>query len=426
MKLIGRSGPVRGAIAAPSSKSYTIRALLLASATEGTTTVLDPLDSDDTRYTLDAIRKIGFEVSGSFRDGIQVGERTSMSAGEVDLYVGNSGAAIRFLTGYLAFTPGRFLLRGDARLHERPIGALVDALQLLGTEVEYAGAEGYPPIVIRGRRMRGGGEVTVDGSLSSQFVSALMLGAASVRGGLQIRVDQLSSAPYVRITADILRAFGATVEQDTRHVRVVAPAALRRDSYVVEGDYSSASYWFAAAAVTGGSVTVSRLRGDSEQGDRQFLGVLEQLGCSVRVENEQVTVSADAPMTGGRFDMNAMPDVVPTLAAIAPAARAPIEITNVGTLRLKESDRLAALAEELARLGGIVEERESSIRISPGWRHADRMTVDPHGDHRIAMSFAIAGLERGNVAIENEQVVAKSYPRFWKTLEEVATLKQDD
>ncbi|HVR44210.1 MAG TPA: 3-phosphoshikimate 1-carboxyvinyltransferase [Thermoanaerobaculia bacterium] len=419
MKTIPRASNLDAAVEAPPSKSLSVRALLLAAMAEGETTVLNPLDADDTRYAVDALRKIGFAVEGSFRDGLRIGPRVTMSANEVELFVGNAGTAMRFLTGWLAFVPGRFILRGDARMHERPIGELVDSLRMLETEVEYLEREGFPPIVLRGRRMRGGIEVEIEGDRSSQFVSSLMMAGATLPDGIAIRVTSLSSRPYVDLTAGILREFGATVQEDEPDLFRVRGPLLRRDPYPVEGDWSSASYWVAAPLAAGGSVTIRGLRLDSDQGDRRILEIVEAMGASIERAADRITVRRTGPLRGGTFDCNATPDLVPTLAAIAPLAGTPVELTRIGTLRIKESDRIAVLARELRKLGARVDEQHDSLRIHPGWE-AGPATIDPEGDHRIAMAFAVAGLARGGVSIDHEQVVGKSYPRFWKILDEVA------
>src|ERR1043165_6327037 len=256
VKAIPKAGALHATVTAPPSKSYSVRALLLGALAEGTTLVTNCLDADDTRYALEALRTIGFAVRGNFKEGVEIGERVSMSANDVELFVGNAGTAMRFLTGILAFVPGRFILDGEQRMRERPIGDLVEVLQRIGAEVEYAGREGYPPLRIRGKKMRGGFDVEVAADTSSQFASALMLGGATLPAGITLHLRTLASAPYIDITADILRAFGADVERSGNTVRVSA-ARLAREQYRVEGDYSSASYWFAAAAATGGTMRVS-------------------------------------------------------------------------------------------------------------------------------------------------------------------------
>ena len=420
MKVIPKIGAANATVVAPPSKSYSVRALLLGAMSAGPTTITNCLDADDTRYALEALRAIGFDVAGSFKDGVRIGDRKSMSANEVPIFVGNAGTAMRFLTGWLAFTPGRFLLDGEKRMRERPIGDLVDVLMQIGAEVEYVEREGYPPLRLRGRKMRGGYEVTIAANTSSQFASALMLGGATLPDGITLHLSSIASAPYIDITADILKSFGATVERSGKTVRVRA-AKLQRDEYRVEGDYSSASYWFAAAAATSGTMHVRGLAHPSAQGDARFLDILVAMGCDVIVDGSDViTVAGAEKLRGGTFDCNATPDIVPTLAAIAPMASAPVEIVNVANLRVKESDRLATVSEELKRLGARVEEREDALRIEPGWT-GDPAVIDTHNDHRIAMAFAIAGLARGNVTIADEQVVSKSYPRFWRTLDEVVT-----
>ncbi len=422
MKTIPKVGRINATVTAPPSKSYSVRALLLGAMAGGTTTIRNCLDADDTRYALEAVRTIGFDVRGSLKEGVRIGERKSMSANEVPIFIGNAGTAMRFLTGWLGFTPGRFLLQGEKRMHERPIGDLVDVLLGIGVEVEYAEREGYPPLRIRGKKMRGGFDVEISAETSSQFVSALMLGGATLPDGITLHVTALGSAPYIDITTDILAAFGAHVQRRDNVIEVRA-ARLQRDDYAVEGDYSSASYWFAAAAATGGTMHVRGLNNPTAQGDARFLDILAAMGCDVMV-NDLITVRGPETLRGGTFDCNATPDLVPTLAAIAPLADAPVEIVNVANLRVKESDRLATLAQELGRVGARVEERADGLRIEPGWGSGAAL-VETHNDHRIAMAFAVAGLARGEVTIANEQVVSKSYPRFWRTLDEVVASSQN-
>ncbi|HEX9458336.1 MAG TPA: 3-phosphoshikimate 1-carboxyvinyltransferase [Thermoanaerobaculia bacterium] len=420
MKSIPKHDHLNAAVTAPPSKSYSVRALLLGAMSEGTTTITNCLDADDTRYALEALRTIGFRIDGTFKTGVAIGPRVGMSANEVPVFIGNAGTAMRFLTGWLAFTPGRFILQGEARMHERPIGDLVEVLLSIGAEVEYVDREGYPPLRIRGKKMRGGFDVAIAADTSSQFASSLMMAGATLPDGITLRLTSLASASYLDITASILTAFGADVQRRGNIVHVSA-ATLRRDEYHVEGDYSSASYWFAAAAATRGTIRVRGLVHPSAQGDAAFLDILAAMGCTVNIADE-ITVTGTEELRGGRFDCNSSPDLVPTLAAIAPLASSPVEIVNVANLRVKESDRLATVTSELRRLGATVEERPDSLLIQPGWSSdpaSDPATIETHNDHRIAMAFAIAGLARGNVTIADEQVVSKSYPRFWKTLDEL-------
>ena len=419
MKSIPKIERAGATVTAPPSKSYSVRALLLAAMAEGTTTVTNCLDADDTRYALEALRTIGYDVAGAIGREIYIGQRKSMSANEVPIFIGNAGTAMRFFTGWLAFTPGRYLLQGEERMHERPIGDLVEVLLSIGAEVEYVENEGYPPLRIRGKKMRGGSTVTISAETSSQFVSALMLGGATLPDGITLRIARMASGPYIDITADILETFGARVERDGDTIRVRA-SRLQKNEYRVEGDYSSASYWFAAAAATGGEMRVRGLAVPTAQGDSGFLDILAAMGCEVIVSGEEIIVRGPQTLRGGTFDCNATPDIVPTLAAIAPLAGGPVEIVNVANLRVKESDRLATVTSELRRLGATVDERPDSLRIEPGWSD-EAVTIETHNDHRIAMAFAIAGLRRGNVTIGKDQVVSKSYPRFWRTLDEVVT-----
>lgn len=415
MREIGKVGKVEASVTAPASKSLTNRALLLAMISQGETSIVAPLDSDDSRFMLECVRRLGFEVEGSLRSSVTIGARVRMYSEAIELFVGNAGTAMRFLTGFLPFVPGRYVLRGDQRMHERPIGHLVEALDGVGAEIEYLESEGYPPISIRGRMMRGGMTVPVEGSLSSQFISALMMGGAALGSGITIKMQNPVSLPYVLLTAGILRDFGVDVSLDGDRI-VVRPGSLALAEYRVEGDYSSASYWFALAAATGGVVEVKNLRSQSAQGDRRFLDLLQEMGTGVELREDSVVVRG-AGLSGGTFDMNDIPDIVPTLAAIAPLASSPVEIVNVANLRVKESDRISVLSTELRKLGVRVDERPDGLRIEPGWND-EPATIDPHDDHRIAMAFAVAGAARGNIAIDNERVVGKSYPRFWREFEQ--------
>ena len=419
MKAIPKSGPLDATVTVPPSKSYSVRALLLAAMSSGTTTITNCLDADDTRYALEALKSLGFDVSGSFQRELYIGERKSMSANEVPIFVGNAGTAMRFFTGWLAFTPGRFLLHGESRMHQRPIADLVDVLRTLDAEVEYVEGEGFPPLRIRGKKMRGGFNVSISAETSSQFVSALMLGGATLPDGVTLRIARLASGPYIDITADILTTFGASVTREGDIVRVRA-GRLTLNEYRVEGDWSSASYWFAAAAATGGTMRVRGLTVPTAQGDSGFIDILAAMGCDIDVSSDEIVVRGPQQLRGGTFDCNSTPDIVPTLAAIAPLADSPVEIVNVANLRVKESDRLATVTSELRALGATVDERPDSLLIQPGWT-GDPAVVETHNDHRIAMAFAIAGMARGNVTIGKEQVVSKSYPRFWRTLEEVVS-----
>jgi len=416
MKEIPKSGPLNATVTVPPSKSYSVRALLLAAMSSGRTAVSNCLDADDTRYALEALKSLGYDIAGSFQQELFIGPRITMSANEVPIFIGNAGTAMRFFTGWLAVTPGRFLLQGEARMHQRPIGDLVEVLRQLDAEVEYVENEGFPPLRIRGKKMRGGFDVTISAGTSSQFVSALMLGGATLPDGITLRIRNLASGPYIDITADILETFGAHVTREDDVVRVRA-GQLARSEYRVEGDWSSASYWFAAAAATRGTMRVRGLAVPTAQGDAGFVDILAAMGCVVEVSPEEIVVRGPQQLRGGTFDCNATPDIVPTLAAIAPLADAPVEIVNVANLRVKESDRLATVTSELRRLGATVDERPDSLLIQPGWTDAPAV-IETHNDHRIAMAFAIAGLARGNVTIGKEQVVTKSYPRFWRTLEE--------
>ena len=411
----------RGRVRVPPSKSITHRYLNLALLGRRPLIVERPLLAEDTRLFLAALARCGWTV-GERPEEIEL--MPPDDAGPhppVEIFCGNAGTMLRFLIAALAALPGRWLLDGVARLRERPVGPLVDALRRLGAEVRYLGAPGHVPLEIAGATLAGG--VTgLDAGESSQFLSALLMAGLAAPRPLTVEVTALTSAPYVEVTLAAARRCGGRIEMlpaagGTLRYRVIPgllpPARLR-----VEGDASAACYPAAAAALTGGSVLLEGLAADSPQGDRRFLELLARMGAEVAWSGDEVAVHGGPPLQAIEADLSAMPDQVPTLAALAPFARGTTRIRNVAHLRLKESDRLSAMASELRRLGAEVEEGTDRLDITGTWWQTpppgERVAVDTHGDHRIAMSLALVGLRRPGVLIESPQVVAKSYPAFWQ------------
>jgi 3-phosphoshikimate 1-carboxyvinyltransferase len=413
----------RGRVRVPPSKSITHRYLNLALLARRPLIVERPLLAEDTRLFLAALARCGWTVEERPEEEIGLappGGGVSGPHPPVEIFCGNAGTMLRFLIASLAALPGRWLLDGVARLRERPVGPLVEALRRLGAEVRYLGGPGRVPLEIAGATL-GGGVTGLDAGESSQFLSALLMAGLAAPRPLIVEVTALTSAPYVAVTLAAARRCGGRIETlpgegGTLRYRVVPgllpPARLR-----VEGDASAACYPAAAAALTGGSVLLEGLTADSPQGDRHFLELLASMGAEVAWSGDEVTVSG-GPLQAVEADLSAMPDQVPTLAALAPFARGTTRIRNVAHLRLKESDRLSAMASELRRLGAEVEEGTDRLDIAGTWWQAppphDRVAVDAHGDHRIAMSLALVGLRRPGVLVESPQVVAKSYPAFWQ------------
>lgn len=406
---------VSGRLRPPSSKSVTHRLALLAFSARRETAIERPLDAVDTRLLAAALRALGARLSW---DGARlVVAPGRLPPGEPRVHCGNAGTVLRLLTGTLAATPGRCRLDGSARLRQRPIAPLVEALRALGATIAYAGEPDRAPLVIEGRPLSG--RTRLDAGASSQFLSALLLAGVAAAEPIEIEVEQLVSAPYVEVTRRCVEICGGRIEASGRFYRVEPgldpPARLE-----VEADYSAAAYPAVAAVVSGGEVCLEGLPSDSPQGDAAFFDLLAAMGAEVGRRGDEVAVGAGEDLVAVEADLGEMPDQVPTLAALAPFARGTTVIYGVPHLRFKESDRLAAMARELGRLGAVVEERDDGLRIEGSWAEAEPpsapVVVDPHDDHRIAMSLALVGLRRRGVSIAEPEVVEKSYPAFWRDL----------
>ncbi|HEX4132148.1 MAG TPA: 3-phosphoshikimate 1-carboxyvinyltransferase [Pirellulales bacterium] len=414
---IETSGPLDGSIRPPGSKSITNRALICAAAAEGPSRLTGALASDDTRVIVEALRSIGIDVhafdGGSTLEVDGCGGYVPMSDGE--LFVGNSGTTVRFLTALLAaIGRGRYRLHGTPRMHERPIADLLTTLTELGGNVGSESSTGCPPVVVERSRLRGGA-ASVRGDVSSQFLSGLLMALPYAVHPTTLHVaGPLVSQPYVRMTLAVMRAFGieATAADDLSQFEIPHGRYCGID-YGIEPDASAASYFFAAAAITGGRVKVEDLSRGSLQGDVAFVDVLEQMGCTVIDDPHSIAVTA-GKLRGITVDMNAISDTVQTLAAVALFADGPTEITGVAHIRHKETDRIAALATELRKLGATVDERTDGLRITPGALHG--ATIDTYDDHRMAMSLALAGLRVPGVVIRDPGCTAKTYPGFFADL----------
>ena len=409
--------PVDATVAVPGSKSVTNRALLVAALADGPSVVRNPLFSDDPYWLLDALVRLGFDVSadqGAGEVGIK-GLGGRIPNRDLDLYVGNAGTVARFLPPALALGEGPYTVDGVPRMRERPIKDLVEAMRRLGADVGYAAGEGRFPVVVRGGGFRGG-ETPVRGAGSSQFVSGLLMAAPYAEKPVTLKVEGRERWPYVGITAEVMRAFGVevAVSDGFRRLRV-EPGVYRAGDFEVEPDASAASYFFAAAAVGGGRVRVPGLGTGSAQGDLRFVEVLAEMGCDVRLDKDFVEVRGPERLRGVEVDMNPFSDTMMTLAAIAPFAAGPTIITGVEHTRAQETDRVSAVAAELARLGITVRERRDGLRIEPG--PVRPATVETYGDHRMAMAFAVTGLAAPGVVIGDPGCVTKTFPGYFRALE---------
>ncbi len=409
--------PVDRTVALPGSKSLTNRALLVAALAHGRSELDGVLLAEDTELMADALAALGVPilVHRKTRRAIVDGCGGHWPGTDAVIECGNAGTVIRFLTAACSTGQGSYVLDGSPRMRERPIGALVDALRDLGAQIGYADRDGFAPLNVRARGLRGG-SITFDRPVSSQYLSALLMAAPLAADDVMIAVEgELPSDPYVRMTLAVMEAFGVSaIEEGMRRFIIPAPQMYSASTYKIEPDASAASYFFAAAAITGGRVTVEGLGSTSVQGDVGFVKVLEQMGCRVEIGEKQISVHGPkaGSLHGLEVDLGMMPDVAPTLAVLAAFADGPTRIRNVSNLRIKESDRLTALATQLGHLGIPSELHEDGITIAPTSRPVPGI-IDTYDDHRIAMSFALAGLRLDGVVIRHPDCVAKTFPEFF-------------
>jgi 3-phosphoshikimate 1-carboxyvinyltransferase len=422
MKAVRPLSHLDAAVNIPGSKSISHRALIAAGLAEGESRLHAILDCEDTLHTAAGLRTLGLQVSWEGEEVVVSGNGGIFAPvqGTTTCFLGNSGTSFRLLLSIAALAGGRYLFTGTPRMRERPIGDLVKALKDLGVEASCQEKGGFPPVLIEAKGIPGG-RVGIAGNTSSQYISSLLLAGPYMEKGVEIDViGELVSRPYLDITVDVMNRFGVEVGRNGYASFKVAPGQRYQPRrYRVDGDVSSASYFWAAAAVTGGAIHTENIHHETtRQGDILLLDVLEAMGCRVRRAPERITIQG-APLSGLEADMGAMPDMVPTLSAIALFARGRTTIRNVPHLRHKESDRLACVALEWRRLGARIEELPDGLIIHGGERLSGAM-VDPHDDHRLAMSLAVVGLKVPGIVITNESSVIKSFPRFWDLWDSLA------
>ncbi|MDO9549686.1 MAG: 3-phosphoshikimate 1-carboxyvinyltransferase [Methanoregula sp.] len=402
-------------VTAPPSKSYTHRALITGALGKGRTVVKNPLDAEDTRLTLAALRSLGVQADQETNRIIIEGCDGHLPTDkETTIDLDNSGTSLRLLTSLALLCKHPVILTGSTRMQERPIGPLAAALPAIGGRAEYLKKDGYPPIRVSGHLT--GGKVTIDGSISSQFISSILIAAPYAESEIEVIIPAPpASASYLDITLDVMSTFGARNDRTGYERFIVSPEHhYHGREYAVEGDYSSASYFFALAAICGGKVTVENLAPASVQGDRRFLDALQAMGCSLTYGTESVTVENTGELNGIEFDMATSPDTVQTLCMVAAVASTPTTITGISHLKFKESDRINGTADRLRALGSDVTVGNDRITIRPAPLHGG--TIDPANDHRTAMSFAVLGCGIGGITIHNAECVNKSFPGFWEQL----------
>ncbi|MHB8512879.1 MAG: 3-phosphoshikimate 1-carboxyvinyltransferase [Actinomycetota bacterium] len=403
--------PPNAIVRVPGSRSITNRALICAALAHGESRLTGWLDAEDTRAMRNGLQTLGISINpnedlhvhGTGGELEPIGDRIDCGA---------SGTTIRFLTAISTLANSSVSLDGTPRLRERPIGALVEALGQLGASA--TDRAGFPPVHVAPSQLTGS-KARLDASQSGQFVSALLMLAPMLRHEVTIEYANLVSEPFVEMTLEVMKSFGVSIEQSGSKFRSRGAERYVATSYHVEPDAMSASYFFGAAAVTGGSVTVQGLWRSSIQGDIAFIDLLEKMGCGVVEEPAGITVGGASTLRGIEADLNAMPDMAPTLAVVACFASGPTTLNGIAHLRLKESDRMQALQNELTKLGAEVTVTDSSMRIEPP-KMISPATIETYDDHRIAMSFSIAGLRSEGIIISDPGCVAKTYPGFFEDL----------
>jgi len=414
---------VEGEVNLPGSKSLSNRALLLAALAEGTTTLTNLLESDDTRHMLNALKLLGvrYTLSEDKMECTVIGNGGPFRCKElVELFLGNAGTAMRPLCAALTLGEGEFILTGEPRMKERPIGHLVDALRAAGADITYLENESYPPLKIIANGLEGG-EVAIDGTISSQFLTALLMAAPLAKNDMRISIiGELVSKPYIDITLDIMKRFGVEVINENYEKFIVKAGQTYKavECYMVEGDASSASYFLAAAAIKGGTVKVTGIGKKSVQGDVAFADVLEKMGAKVVWADDYIAVTR-GELHAIDMDFNHIPDAAMTIATTALFADGTTTLRNIYNWRVKETDRLYAMATELRKVGAEVEEGEDYLTIAPP-KQLKHAAIDTYDDHRMAMCFSLLALDPVSVTINEPECTAKTFPTYFEVLESIA------
>ena len=433
-------GPYRhaaGSVNLPGSKSISNRTLLLAAMCTGQTVVKGLLESDDTRVMINALQQLGVRVrqGGASVDDVIVDGTDTFTVTKADIFLGNAGTAFRPLTAALSLlaAPGSYYrLSGVPRMHERPIGDLVDALQLLGADVRYLQQAGFPPLEIRSHKLTLTDRVRVRGDVSSQFLSALLLALPIITrqtgSAICVEVDgELISKPYVEITLNLMARFGVIVQRKGWQEFVVPAKASYRPpqgkAIIVEGDASSASYFLAAGAIAGGPVRVQGVGVNSIQGDTRFADVLRQMGAEVQMGESWIEASKEGSgkLVAIDADLNHIPDAAMTIAICALFAEGTTTIRNIASWRVKETDRIAAMAIELRKLGAEIEEGADYICVTPPLAMKQDVAIDTYDDHRMAMCFSLVSLAGVSVRINDPDCVSKTFPSYFDELKKIAS-----
>lgn len=404
-----------GEVTVPGSKSYTHRILIASALSDGICTIHNGLKSEDTLLTLKALRQLGIRIDLDDDRFVVYGTNGAIKPCTDPVYLGNSGTSMRLLTAVAALGKGSCILTGAKRLQERPIQDLIDGLKQIGVSARAVNNNGCPPVEIKGGDIEGG-SIALKCSISSQYLSALLLIAPYTKKGVEINVIQGPvSRPYVDMTVEVMERLGVGVRRaGYERFRVQSGQAYRAGSYTVEPDCSQAGYFWAAAAITGAGIKVKGTNRNSRQGDVRFVEILEAMGCKISHEKDGIKVSGK-DLAAVTADMADMPDMVPTLAVVAAFAKGTTVIENVAHLKAKESDRLGSVVKELSKMGIAAACSDTGMIITGG--NPRGAEIDTYEDHRIAMSFALSGLKVPGIFIKDERCVEKSFPNFWEVFE---------
>ncbi|MBM3229264.1 3-phosphoshikimate 1-carboxyvinyltransferase [Candidatus Parvarchaeota archaeon] len=411
--------PMNATIVAPPSKAHTLRAIYIGALANGRTTIINPLLAQDQLAALEAVRKLGAKV--------RIGKGEISIDGGIErlrpekVNAQGSGVSARFLLPICCLIGGQSIVDGSMKMRSRPIKPLVEALRRLGASIDYLKEKGHLPVRINGSGLDGG-KCNIEASASSQFISALLVTGPLINKGIVLNIGKkIASRPYIEITREVMERFGAKTEKKENEIRV-ASCNYRPCRYRVEGDYSSAAFLFAAAAITNGSIRVKGLSANTRQGDKFFTEILEKMGCKIKIGRMSVKLIGARNLKAININMSDCPDIVMPLAAVCLFARGTSRIGGVETLRLKESDRVQAIIENIRNLGGKARFKDGKIHIKGagiGGTGLHGGLIDPHNDHRIAMAFAVAGLRIGGIRICNPECVKKSFPAFFKVLRQI-------
>lgn len=413
---------VSGQVTLPGSKSITNRILLLSAIADGATTIIGPLVSDDTLHMIDALKKLQVDLTQKDNGDILIhGTRGNFKNKSAEIFLGNAGTAFRPLTAALSFSKGQYTLSGLPRMHERPIKDLVDALLQLNADITYLGQEGYPPLKISPSEIMINGPIKIRGDISSQFLTSLLMAMPLTKKEVVIEIEgDLISKPYIDITLNLMARFGIHVKKiDWKHFVIPGSTSYVSPGEIfVEGDASSASYFLAAGALAG-DIEVKGIGRNSIQGDVKFAEALVLMGADINILEASIQVRKVAALQAINLDCNHIPDAAMTLAVLALFAKGTTKLLNIGSWRVKETDRIKAMATELRKLGAAVTEGNDSIEITPPLKIKEHVEIDTYDDHRMAMCFSLVSLRNIPITINDPACVNKTFPTYFEVLESI-------